>query len=94
MEEGSKSSRITYPQCPQIKSSPPEPDISLSVRRIERFSVVTGPTGIMAIVAIVPPTYLSLEDSFPESQGRINPVAAHVSFLPRSSIGYQIPGAG
>jgi hypothetical protein len=28
------------------------PDIPLSVRRIERFSVVTGPTGIMGIVAI------------------------------------------
>jgi hypothetical protein len=28
------------------------PDILLSVRRIERFSVVTGPTGIIGIVAI------------------------------------------
>ena len=53
--EGSKSSRMIDPQCPHIKSSPPVPDILLSVRRIERFSVVLGPTGSMSIVAISSP---------------------------------------
>ena len=31
------------------------PRILLSVRRIERFSVVTGPTGIIGIIAIFSP---------------------------------------
>ena len=53
--EGSKSSRMIDPQCPHIKSSPPVPDILLSERRIERFSVVLGPTGSMSIVAISSP---------------------------------------
>jgi len=35
--EGSKFSKIIYPQCSQIKSSPPVRDIPLSVRRIERL---------------------------------------------------------
>jgi hypothetical protein len=52
--EGSKSSNTTDPQCPQIKLSPPVPDILRTVRRVERFNVVTGPTGIMGIVAIFP----------------------------------------
>src|SRR6266446_5173562 len=51
---------MTYPQCPHIKSSPPVPDILLSVRRIERFSVVIGPTGIMSIVAISSPNIRQL----------------------------------
>ena len=38
-----------------MKSSPPVPDILCSVLRIERFSVVTEPTGIIAIVAILSP---------------------------------------
>jgi hypothetical protein len=46
---------MTCPQCPQIKSSPPVPDILRSVRRIERFNVVTRPTGIMGMVAICSP---------------------------------------
>jgi hypothetical protein len=37
-----------------MKSSPPVPDILLSVLSIERFSVVTGPIGIMAICHFVP----------------------------------------
>ena len=43
------------PQCPQTKSSVPFPDILRSVLRIERFNVVTGPIGIIAIVAILSP---------------------------------------
>src|SRR5271169_6342804 len=50
---------MTCPQCPQIKSSPPVPDILLSVRRIERFIDVTGPTGIIGIVAIFFPHQIS-----------------------------------
>ncbi len=58
------------PQCPHIKSSPPVPDILLSVRRIERFNVVTGPTAIMSIVAISSPTYGSLgEIDSPKTTG-------------------------
>jgi hypothetical protein len=49
---------MTYPQCPQIKSSPPVPGTLRSVRRIERFSVITFPTGIMGIVAILFPQQL------------------------------------
>src|SRR5271167_936972 len=59
MVEGSKSSKMTCPQCPQIKSSSPVPDILLSVRRIERFIDVTGPTGIIGIVAIFFPHQIS-----------------------------------
>jgi hypothetical protein len=36
------------------------PDIVRSVLSTERFSVVTRPIGIIAIVAILPPTYGSL----------------------------------
>src|SRR6266478_9009451 len=53
---------MTDPQCPHIKSSPPVPDILFSVRRIDRFSVVIGPTGIMSIVAISSPIRGSLGD--------------------------------
>ena len=38
-----------------MKSSPPVPDIVCSVLRIERFSVITGPIGIIAIIAILSP---------------------------------------
>ena len=38
------------------------PDILLSVRRIERFSVVLGPTGSMSIVAISSPDMRQLRD--------------------------------
>ena len=38
------------------------PDILLSVRRIERFSVVTEPIGIMGIVAIFFPRQILAED--------------------------------
>jgi hypothetical protein len=54
--------RITYPRWPQIKSSPPVPVILLSVRRIERFSVITGPIGIMGIVAIFFPLQILAGD--------------------------------
>ena len=57
--KGSKSSRMTYPQCPQKKSSPPVPGSLLSVRRIERFSVVTPLTGIIGIVAILVPQHVT-----------------------------------
>src|SRR6267378_382801 len=50
------------PQCPHIKSSLPVPDILLSVRIIERFSVVLGPTGSMSIVAISSPDMRQLRD--------------------------------
>jgi len=40
------------------------PDILLSVRRIERFSVVIGPTGIMSIVAISSPNIRQLGTHF------------------------------
>ena len=50
------------PQCPHIKSSLPVPDILLSVRIIERFSVVLGPTGRMSIVAISSPDMRQLRD--------------------------------
>src|SRR5438445_5780094 len=63
------------------------PDILLSVRRIDRFSVVIGPTGIMSIVAILPPTYGSLGDIVLRKYGPINPIAPNVSFLPRAICG-------
>jgi hypothetical protein len=70
--EGSKSSNMTYPQCPQMKSSPPVPDILRSVRRIERFNVVTRPTGIMSMVAICSPNqnfvFRTFETAFLESR--------------------------
>jgi hypothetical protein len=50
---------MTYPQCPQKKSSPPVPGSLLSVRRIERFSVVTPLTGIIGIVAILVPQHVT-----------------------------------
>jgi hypothetical protein len=37
-----------------MKSSPPIPDILRSVLSTERFSVVTGPIGTIAVVAILP----------------------------------------
>ena len=43
-----------------MKSSPPVSDILCSVLRIVRFSVVTGPIGIITIVAILSPTMVSL----------------------------------
>src|SRR6266446_6114906 len=49
-----------YPQCPQIKSSPPVPEIPFSVWRMERFNVVIGPIGIIAMVDICSPTYGAL----------------------------------
>src|SRR6266481_3223013 len=78
---------MTYPQCPHIKSSPPVPDILFSVRRIDRFSVVIGPTGIMSIVTILPPTYGSLGDIILRKYRPINPIAPYVSFLPRAICG-------
>ena len=44
-----------------MKSSPPVLDILRFVLRIERFSVVTGPIGIIAIVAILSPMDGSLK---------------------------------
>src|SRR6266481_9811346 len=82
---------MTYPQCPHIKSTPPVPDILLSVRRIDRFSVVIGPTGIMSIVAILPPTYGSLGDIVLRKYGPINPIAPYVSLLPRVTAAHR-PG--
>jgi hypothetical protein len=77
--EGSKSSKMTYPQCPQIKSSPPVPDIPLSVRRIDRFSVVAGPTGIMSIVAVSSPKLRQLRGhGFLEKYNPINPAHSEV----------------
>jgi len=68
------------PQCPQIKSSPPSPDIPLSVRRIERFSVVTGPTGIMGIVAIFFPRIrqLSIYGLLENRARSTDPVSCHI----------------
>jgi hypothetical protein len=74
---------MTCPQCPQIKSSPPVPDIRLSVRKIERFSVVTGPTGIMGMVAILSPACDGPRDSLNRKQSPINPPPSHATFLPR-----------
>ena len=51
---------MTCPQWPQMKSSPPAPNILRSVLTMERFNVVTRPICIIAIVAILPPTYGSL----------------------------------
>jgi len=60
---------MTCPQCPQIKLSPPVPDIRLSVRRIERLSVVTEPTGIMGMVAILfPPDVMVFEKPRPKTE--------------------------
>jgi len=71
---------MTDPQCPQIKSSPPSPDIPLSVRRIERFSVVTGPTGIMGIVAIFFPRIrqLSIYGLLENRARSTDPLACHI----------------
>lgn len=45
------------------------PDIRLSVRRIERFSVVTEPTGIMGMVAILfPPDVMVFEKPRPKTE--------------------------
>jgi len=64
------------------------PDIILSVRRIERFSVVVGPTGIISIVAIFFPQHMAAwETSNPRKYGSVNPVAPHVSLLPRMTCG-------
>src|SRR6266849_6823227 len=71
------------PQCPHIKSSPPMPDILLSVRRIERFSVVTGPTAIMSIVAISSPNARQLgRHRFPENTGRSTRLRPMPHFCP------------
>src|SRR6266849_6560846 len=75
------------PQCPHIKSSLPVPDILLSVRRIERFNVVTGPTAFMSIVAISSPNMAAWETSIPRKHGPINPIAPNVSFLPQATRG-------
>ena len=44
-----------------MKSSSPVPDILRSALSIDRFSVVTGPIGIIAIVAILSPMDGSLK---------------------------------
>src|SRR6266446_5737115 len=82
---------MTDPQCPHIKSSPPVPDILLSVRRIERFSVVIGPTGIMSIVAISSPTIRQLRGIVLRKYGPIKPIAPYVSLLPRVTAAHR-PG--
>jgi hypothetical protein len=43
-----------------MKSSPPVLDIRRSVRRIERFNIVAGPTGIMGIVASFPQDQMNI----------------------------------
>ena len=69
-----------------MKSSPPVLDIRRSVRRIERFNVVAGPTGIIGIVAIVSPRP---DEHFPDSldrnQGVINPDPLDATSLPLST---------
>src|SRR5260370_19509619 len=88
--EGSKCSNMTCPQCPQMKSSPPVPDILRSVRRIERFKVVTGPIGIMGMVAIrSPKPYVCIrpfETAFLESGSLSNPISSHATLLPRVTL--------
>ena len=64
------------------KSSPPVPDIPLSVTKIERSNVVTGPTGIIGMVAIVFPECDSLPDSLARKQSPINTTSSHATFLP------------
>ncbi len=78
---------MTYPQCPQIKSLPPVPDIPLSVWRIDRFNVVIGPIGIIGMVAICSPDIRHLGTSIPRKYNSINPVAPDVSLLPRATCG-------
>ena len=68
--------------------SPPVLDNILSVRRIERFNVAVGPTGIISIVAIFFPQHMAAwETSNPRKYRPVNPVAPHVSFLPRVTCG-------
>jgi hypothetical protein len=57
-----------------MKSSPQVPEILLSVLRIERFSVVTEPIGIIAIVAILSPTMAAFSILIPRKYGSISPV--------------------
>jgi hypothetical protein len=45
-----------------MKSSTPVPDILRSVRSVERFNVVTGPTVIIGIVAIFFPHHTAAWD--------------------------------
>jgi hypothetical protein len=67
-----------------MKSSPPVLDIRRSVRRIERFNVVAGPTGIMGIVAIVSPRPDEhVPKTLDRNQGIINPDPLDVTSLPR-----------
>ena len=74
---------MTCPQCPQIKLSPPVPDIRLSVRRIERLSVVTEPTGIMGMVAILfPPDVMVFETASPENRARSTRLPRMPHFCP------------
>jgi hypothetical protein len=53
---------------------------------MERFNVVTGPTGIMGTVAIVFPKsdvgVRALEAGFLKKQSRSNPTPSHATFLP------------
>jgi hypothetical protein len=65
-----------------MKSSPPVPDIRLSVRRIERLSVVTEPTGIMGIVATVFPPDVIIRNSPARKLSPINMTPSHATFLP------------
>jgi hypothetical protein len=58
-----------------MKSSPPVPDILLSGWRIERFNDVTGPIGIMGMVAIIflPRCFrFHFQDSIPRTLNPIN----------------------
>jgi len=60
------------------------PDIRFSVRRIERFSVVTGPTGIIGIVAIFFPQICGKAEYIDSAKIPVNqPGCAARLILPR-----------
>ena len=68
-----------------MKSSPPAPNILRSVLRMERFNVVTRPIGIIAIVAILLPTYGSLRH-IDSSKTQINQLSCAARLiLPRDA---------
>jgi hypothetical protein len=56
---------------------------------MDRFNVVTGPTSIMGIVAIVfpqPHVANALRDSVPRNRNLSNPAPPHATFLPRDAV--------
>src|SRR5437016_1583928 len=71
------------PTVSQIKSSLPLPDIARSVERMERFNVVTGPTGIMGMVAICLPPNQMLREGFLENRARSTRSPRMPTSLPR-----------